>query len=146
MNNSAQTLDQVQEYQKFWDKTQVQLMIDEVDKRNPKSQTTLDCVELLTEMILNVSDVDQTRIFAIVCVLNKGLILSDVDPHCHPPTQIGDEGGDKGGDKGGDEGVQKGDQKGGEKTVDQRDYKNDTNESIFAMNSIDEELMRMLAS
>jgi hypothetical protein len=75
------TRDQVDDYSKFWDSKQIKNMISEVDKRDPKSSTTLDCIKLLTDMTLNDHPIDPLKVFAIMCVLNKGPIFSTVDPH-----------------------------------------------------------------
>jgi hypothetical protein len=122
MNNGEQsnndTLDQVKVYEKIWDRGQIQKMILEVDKRNPKSQTTLECVELLTKMTHDVGDIDPIRVFAIMCVLNKGPIFSTVDPHIAILQKP-------------------------ESTEHESDKGNAT--SIFKMNTIDEELMKLLS-
>jgi hypothetical protein len=75
------TREQVEEYSKFWNVSQIKKMISEVDKRDPKSTTTLDCIGLLTEMTHDAHEIDPTRVFSIMCVLNKGPIFSTVDPH-----------------------------------------------------------------
>jgi hypothetical protein len=75
------TRDLVEEFQSFWNTKQINAMILAASARNPKSQTTVDCVELLKEMTLSDSDLDQGRIFAILCVLNNGPIFATVDPH-----------------------------------------------------------------
>jgi hypothetical protein len=122
MNNGEQsnndTLDQVKVYEKIWDRGQIQKMILEVDKRNPKSQTTLECVELLTKMTHDVGDIDPIRVFAIMCVLNKGPIFSTVDPHIAILQKP-------------------------ESTEHESDKGNAT--SIFKMHTIDEELMKLLS-
>jgi hypothetical protein len=112
------TRDQVEEYSKFWDVGHIKNMISEVSKRDPKSSTTLDCIGLLTEMTCDVHEIDPVRVFAVMCVLNKGPILSTVDPHLDTLQKP-------------------------ESTL-QTPVAN-TSSSIFAMNNIDEELMKMLS-
>jgi hypothetical protein len=112
------TLNQVEEYSKFWDVDQIEKMISEVNKRDPKSTTTLDCIELLTDMTLPGHKIDPVRVFAVMCVLNKGPILSTADPHLDLfarqeftlQTPVGT-----------------------------------TSSSILSMNNIDEELMKLLS-
>jgi hypothetical protein len=134
MDSNAPTLTQVKTYEKFWDKPQINQMIHEADRRHPKSQTTHDCIDLLTVMIKSDSDIDQIRVFAIMCVLNQGPIFSIVDPHVHTPIKIEITAPPTGNNS------KKDDENVGENTAFQREVV----DSDFSLQTIEEELTKML--
>jgi len=125
------TREQVEEYSRFWNVCQIKKMILEVDKRDPKSATTLDCIGLLTEMTHDAHKIDPIRAFSIMCVLNKGPIFSTVDPHID--TQKPESTLQKP-----ESTLQK-----PESTLQKPVGK--TGSSVFTMNNIDEELMKLLS-
>jgi hypothetical protein len=77
----TETRDQIKEYSTFWDADQITKMINQVSKREPKSQTTIDCIQLLNAMTVKDYTIDSVEVFGVMCVLNKGLIFSSLDPH-----------------------------------------------------------------
>ena len=110
--------DQIKEYSTFWDADQITKMINQVSKREPKSQTTIDCIQLLNAMTVKDYTIDSVEVFGVMCVLNKGPVFSSLDPHIDTDKKD---------------------------TISVAKASNKPLCASFAMSNIDEELMKLLS-